>query len=230
LPELLCYFFLALVWLGLFSIPPLSLSVPPPDSLSRFPEDRLSVIPAMWLAAIAFPGGWVITVSIYVVRRFLPVLFRNFRVWPTIWIHMSCLISGNVLASILNVYIGRVRPTFYSRCGSTATPDRCPTLSAEPLIDEKKSFPSLTVTTAMSSCLFPTLFLQKITLKRPVWVNCGSLAFVALGMWIGATEITAFQCHINDVVAGFVIGAVLGPGNRTRGHSGQWSGWRPSCC
>jgi membrane-associated phospholipid phosphatase len=162
----------------------------------------------MWLAAIAFPGGWVITVSIYVGRGFLPVLFRKFGVWPTIWIHMSCIISADVVASILNVYIGRVRPTFYSRCGSTPPPDRCPTLSAEQLIDEKKSFPSLTVTTAMSSCLFLTLFLQKITLKRPAWLSCGSLVFVALGMRIGATEITAFQCHVGDVVAGFAIGAV----------------------
>jgi hypothetical protein len=194
--------------LGLFFVHPSSIYVPPYDSLSRFPGDGRSVIPAMWLGVIAFPAGWVVILSASVARRRLPTIFRKFRVWPTIWIQMSCVISANVVASLLSVYLGRVRPTFYSKCGSTATPDRCPTLSAEQLIHEKKSFPSFTATTAMSSSLFLTLFVQKIVLRRPVWVSCGCLAFVVLGMWIGATELTTFQCHVDDVVAGFVIGAV----------------------
>jgi hypothetical protein len=61
---------------------------------------------------------------------------------------------------------------------------------------------------AVSSRLFLALFYQKIVLRRPGWVSCVALLFVGIAMWIGKVEIRLFKDHTDDVVAGFVIGAI----------------------
>jgi hypothetical protein len=80
--------------------------------------------------------------------------------------------------------------------------------NADDLNDERKSFPSVPAATAVSSGLFLALFVQKIVLRRPGWVSCVALLFVWFAMWIGTVEIRLFKNHTDDVVAGFVVGAI----------------------
>jgi hypothetical protein len=90
-----------------------------------------------------------------------------------------------------------------------ATADSCLMLSnADDMNDERQSFPSVPAATAVSSELFLAFFFQKIVLRRPGWVTCVPLLFVEITMWIGTVEIRIFKNHTDDVIAGFVIGAI----------------------
>jgi membrane-associated phospholipid phosphatase len=157
------------------------------------------------LALLSFLLVWLLIIGAFFVRRRLQNVLHSFNPWAAIWIQISRVVFSNIVISILNIYVGRVRPDFYRRCGSEATADSCPMLSnADDLNDEWKSFPSVPAATTVSSTLFFALFFQKIVLRRPTWVSCLALLFVA----VGTVEIRLFKYHTDDVVAGFLIGAI----------------------
>lgn len=206
--ELICSLVVSVIWGCLSLVRPNPLFIPEGDSLSSFPYVEHDPLPTVWLAVTVFGSVSAVIWVMFFVRRKFELTFRQFNAWSATWIHVTSVGVTNIVVSLLNIYVGRVRPDFYKRCGTSATPDTCSVLSAHQISEEMKSFPSAHAATALSGFLFMTLFLQKLTRSVHTWTTCIYLLPVILGFWIGAMRIRAYKNHTDDVIGGFVIAAI----------------------
>ncbi|OHT17525.1 PAP2 superfamily protein [Tritrichomonas foetus] len=211
--DLLTAIIVILIWIGLSFISPQTLYVPYNDSLSSYPYIDDDLISPIIYSIIIFPGSWLFISIFYIISKFLNFgqqdTFRKFHFWTAIWIHLISVVLTVDVIAFLNIFVGRVRPNFYARCGKITDPNECDVLSKYQFDNERKSFPASDPGAIMASMLFLTLLLQKMCLRRPSWVSCLSMIFVAFAFIAGSTCIREYKNHADDVVAGFAIGAII---------------------
>lgn len=206
--ELVCAIVVSVIWGGLSFIRPNDLAIPDGDSQSSYPYIEGEVFPTLWMALTVFGVAWITIWGFYFLKKKFPRYFRKFNPFSAMWIHITCISLTNIVTSMLSIYVGRVRPDFYKRCGKTATVETCSVLTESEIAEELRSFPSSHAATSLAGFLFLTLLIQKATLVRPSYVSCLYMIGTILAFWIGATRIRSYKSHIDDVVGGFVVAAV----------------------
>ena len=205
---MVCTIILSGIWLGMTFVNPKHLYIPKEDSLSSYPYSEHATISQLILAVLCFPFVWLVFLIFYLLRKKFQNAFKNFSLWSTIWIQINSVVLSNIASLVVALFVGRVRPDFYSRCGRSSSPDTCTVLSNEEIREELHSFPSSETATAISGLLFCTLFIQAVFKQKSSYVSILALCFTVLALWIGAMFIHDYKYHTDDVVCGFFIGAL----------------------
>lgn len=125
--------------------------------------------------------------------------------------HSGCIIVANILSNIIKLQVGRPRPDFFAVLGiqansETAMPDDMPVKN---YIECFKSFPSGHTTSASCGTLFLVLFLQHGINSNQFTVFFLKLLPLLYAFYIGAMRITEHRHHIEDVLAGMIIGFII---------------------
>jgi len=197
---------------GVFAIvPSRPLYVPPNDSNSAFPYPGKETIPnTMLIIGI----GIIFVIFMFaaiLIHKYNPGSTRQFLVFPTIWCFLLCIGVTNMCVCIFKNYVGRPRPSFFSRCGITATndPKTCPSLSSKTYYEEFRSWPSGHSSTAMAGFLFFSLFTSKLFKSKEFWVTTLSSLYIFVAFFVGSSRIIDYRHHTDDVIAGFFTGALF---------------------
>ena len=205
-PEFVGAICCCLAWFGISFITPSPLYLPAGNPEFYYPFHSQETVATMWLVFTAFPFTWIILVLMKFLSNKFPKKMNFFSIWSCIWAHMTSVSITNVVVIILQNYVGRASPDFYSRCGSSATPETCTFLDKSTLNEVLRSFPSQHAATSMSSLLFLTFFLQKLVKIDMTILSVLFALPTFAALWIGATRIKDYKKHASDVVAGFFIG------------------------
>jgi phosphatidate phosphatase len=186
-----------------------SLYVPPNDSLSKYPmrPDTVSgdLLHTLVLVIVVF------TVALlFFFHRLFPYWFRGINVFAAIWVWgcEACLVE--LLTDLFKQFVGRARPIFYAICGPDTQFDTCdPTVPLSTVSDVFQSWPSGHATNAMQGFLFAALLWKKGVVSTVSWVSTGAIAICSVAFFIGATRITDYKHHADDVLAGFLIASLV---------------------
>ena len=197
------------IWIGVSFITPSALSIPPENPEFSYPYHAKETIATVWLVFTAFPFIWAIFGLMKFLSKKFPQHFKSFSFWSCVWCHITNVATTNVLTIIIQDYVGRASPDFYTRCGSSATPSSCPNLETSQLNDVLRSFPSSHASTSLSALLFLSLFLRKVIKPDISIISLIAILPVGLAVWIGATRIVDYRRHPSDVVAGYVIALLV---------------------
>ncbi|OHT08023.1 PAP2 superfamily protein [Tritrichomonas foetus] len=172
-----------------------------------YPKATQRIESIIIVACICFPAVALILVLFYFLGQKYPKYFNSFRIWTSIWILVTIVAISNIIVTLQNIYIGKVRPDFFSQCGSDIRdPRECSILNRKDRIDEMSSYPSNDSASIVSSLLYLALLLEKACVKRPAWATVLCILFFIIGLLAGSFPIKTFRAHFDDVVAGFFIG------------------------
>lgn len=184
------------------------LYVPEGDSLSDFPIPNRETIPGVLLFVILICVPEVTFVIFYFLNKKFPNIFNQFNIFAATWNVITAQLAVQLLTEVIKSYVGRARPDMYARCGENAQYSTCKA-TGYVLSDSFKSFPSGHSSGAMSSMYFCAVFLLKVVSNDSVFVSLAALLYILLGLYIGATRIRDFRHHVDDVVAGYVVGYII---------------------
>ncbi|KZV96807.1 PAP2-domain-containing protein [Exidia glandulosa HHB12029] len=137
-------------------------------------------------------------------------------------LHHGCLalLSGRFLMDLvvdsMKNRVGRLRPDFLDRCKWDAVANRC-TGKANVILDGRRSFPSGHSSSGFTGLGFVALLLATKLLAPPAGTGLlssrllrFSIVFspVCLAAWIAITRLEDYRHHVEDVLAGSLIGAL----------------------
>ncbi|OHS98424.1 PAP2 superfamily protein [Tritrichomonas foetus] len=203
--DLLCAIITVLLWAGLSFITPSTMYIPINDPQSSFPY-KTDLIPSYILDILIFPVAWLFLLIFYVISKTSKNKFRTIHFWTVLWLHIISVSTTNISTTVLNIWVGRVKPDYFARCGPNVHPDQCDILNKKQIAEEKKSFPSSDAAAMMASMTFLSFMLMKMCRQRPSWVTCICLLFIIFALWAGSIQISDHKSHPDDVIAGFVCG------------------------
>ena len=120
-------------------------------------------------------------------------------------------ISCNMcLSGGLKRFVGRPRPDTMTICGGDGSFSRCKeTMSGSSLSDQFFSFPSGHSAEAMASLFFLSMFISDVWPENSMLILVLRLFPISLALFIGASRIWDRKHHVDDVVAGLFLGAVV---------------------
>jgi phosphatidate phosphatase len=194
------------------------LYVPPNDSLSKYPV-RADTVPADFLHTLVLVVLASTVALLFFFHRFFPYWFRPINAFAAVWVWgaQACLVE--LLTDLFKNFVGRARPCLYAVCGADAQFETCD--PAVPLADRTglfQSWPSGHSTTAMQGFLFAALLWKKGVVSTVSWVSTGAVALCSAALFVGATRIKDYKHHADDVLAGFLIAALVCGVVWYRGH------------
>ena len=115
-----------------------------------------------------------------------------------------------VLSGGMKRFVGRPRPDTIAVCGGDGSYQKCKeSLSKYQLADQFFSFPSGHSSEAMTALFFLSMFLSDVWPENSKFILVLRLFPMALAVFIGASRIWDRKHHVDDVVAGLFIGAVI---------------------
>lgn len=209
--SLVCSFILVVIWGILTFVHPSASYIPFSDSLSNFPYVDNSFYDLLFFGGGCLGLVWIIFfIFSYMKKRcnFYGKYFNNFLTFRVFWTHIMIIAFSNIVVIVMGNYLGRARPDYYARCGVNTNPNQCKVLGKRELDDELRSFPSFYSATGMSSFLFLSSFLQKVIKRKEMIISCLCLTPVLLACFAGCTGIKWHKHHTDDVVGGFILGAL----------------------
>lgn len=194
------------------------LYVPPNDSLSKFPirPDTVSADLLHNIVLIAIVGSIFL---LFFFHRLFPIWFREINILAAIWVWgcEACLVE--LMTDLFKKFVGRPRPMFYEMCGANTQYETCnPTVAIGTRNDLFQSWPSGHATDAMQGFLFTALLWKRGVVSSVSWVSTFAIGLSSIGFYIGATRIRDYKHHTDDVLAGFVIAALVCGVIWYRGH------------
>ncbi|KAH0794260.1 Ser/Thr protein phosphatase [Histomonas meleagridis] len=169
-------------------------------------EDLKSVtVPVAVLYITIFFGGIILLISFGIIcSTKITILMQTLASYC-----FSVVFTFLVVVLIQNM-IGRPRPDTKSYCGGNGSFKDCTeSLNTKQLTEQYRSFPSLPSAIAMAVGVFLTYFLIEIWSTYSLFQTFISLVPVCLALFVGACEIWDRNCHIEDVITGFVIGSLI---------------------
>lgn len=161
-------------------------------------------------------------------QHWLPRLCKANHLWPIRAIKVMLILTwyimaNTILTDVIKVTVGRLRPHFLAVCNPNVTCSsddptyytnyECQQVTTKDENDARLSFPSGHASMSATVMGFLMVYIQircnisgKIALLKPIL----HLATVILAVWIAMTRVTDYQHHMNDVLAGFLIGTIIG--------------------
>jgi membrane-associated phospholipid phosphatase len=139
-----------------------------------------------------------------VMAIWFPQYIRPYRILTALWCYFFSLSLAGTTYSLFKGYVGRPRPDSLAKCNGDMA--NCAGSGSN---SQFSSFPSGHAASTMSCAVFLAEFLISSTVKPTHLMT--SLAF---GIWmytfyIGCSRIVDHRHHVDDVVGGWVVGAVL---------------------
>ena len=195
-------------WIGASFLSPSPMYLAANNPEYSYPYIKNEKVSVVWLVFMSFPFTWLFFTLMKFLSKKFPQQMRCFSFWTTFWVHMTNVAMTNLVVILIQNYVGRAAPDFFSRCGPDATPDKCPLLNEQTLNEELRAFPSSHAATSVSSLLFLSLFIRKLFTSDLSIVTLSSAAPTFVALWIGATRIKDYREHASDVVAGYIIGVL----------------------
>jgi diacylglycerol diphosphate phosphatase/phosphatidate phosphatase len=121
-----------------------------------------------------------------------------------------CTIGINLsISNGLKRFVARPRPDTIAVCGGDGSYQRCKqVLSGLKLTHQFFSFPSEHASESMAALCFFSLFLSDVWTSKSIVILALRLFPISLSLLIGASRIWDRRHHTDDVVAGYIIGAV----------------------
>ena len=142
---------------------------------------------------------------VFFISYFLKTYFKQFQFFSALWSLFTSINLSLFSASCFKSLVGRPRPDMYHYCGFNSTYESCQYKEKD---KEFISWPSYHAASAMSCCLFLSLFTRAIIKSNYLFISLFSYSFIFLGIYIGATRIQDNKHHPDDVTAGLFIGAI----------------------
>jgi membrane-associated phospholipid phosphatase len=130
--------------------------------------------------------------------------FQSYRILTAFWCYFFSLSLAGITYSFFKGYVGRPRPDTVDQSGGDLS--TCQEIASN---SQFSSFPSGHAASTMSCAVFLALFLISST-NRPTHL----MTIIAFAIWmftffIGCSRIVDHRHHPSDVVAGWVVGAIL---------------------
>jgi phosphatidate phosphatase len=200
---------LALVWMLLQNANPNHLYVPKRDPRCSYPHYDSGIREFTNLTfMLAVPS--IVYFILYLILKIVGVMngMVPFDFLYVIVGHFGCILMANILSNIIKLQVGRPRPDFFDVLGPNAN---CETpqpeeLSPKEYIECFKSFPSGHTVTASAGVMFFVLFLQHAIASDQLTVFFLKVVPFCWTFYVGAMRITEHRHHIEDVLAGMIIG------------------------
>jgi diacylglycerol diphosphate phosphatase/phosphatidate phosphatase len=166
---------------------------------------RSTTVPYKYLCIYTFGVGAFITLCIWVMTR------RDYTISSLLSSYYFSLCFTLFVSSCLKHLVGRPRPDTKSVCGLDGSYLSCTgVLSGHELSDQFHSFPSGHAAESMAVGIFMTLLLSDIWVSGSMLSAMFKMAPVVWAIFIGVTRIWDRAHHVDDVIAGLFLGAVVG--------------------
>lgn len=181
------------------------------DDFSSFISSDISnpkhttTIPYKFICIYTFGVGAFITLVIWIMCR------RDYTISAVLSSYYFSLCFTIFVSSCLKHLVGRPRPDTASVCGLDGSYLACSgVLSGHQLSDQFHSFPSGHAAESMSVGMFMTLLLSDIWVSGSMLSAMLKMAPVIWAIFVGVTRIWDRAHHVDDVIAGLFLGAVVG--------------------
>jgi phosphatidate phosphatase len=182
--------------------------VPPGDFLSSYPTHDSTVSSTMLFVYTV--GSFVIVLfGLQLVARYFPDWITPFNPWAAAWLWCGQLLLTLTFSQFFKYYVGRPRPDLYVQCGPDAQYDTCRSLTGMTLDNQFMSWPSGHASSSFGGFLFVALFLKVAIPTDYALVSTLAVLVTTVAFWIGATRISDYKHHSDDVTAGFFMAAFV---------------------
>ena len=182
----------------------------PPSFVSKVTSDisnpvKTQTVPYNYLCIFTFGIGALITICVWLLKC------RDHTISKVLSAYYFSLCFTLFFNSILKHFIGRARPDTQTICGGDGSFEQCSAvLSGRALYDQFHSFPSGHSAESMSVGMFLTLLLSEMCPSSSMFAAAMKLAPTLWSILVGATRITDRCHHIDDVLAGLLVGGLIG--------------------
>jgi phosphatidate phosphatase len=207
--DLLFLIVLAVVWGLLQNANPNHLFVPKRDPRCSYPHYD-SGIREFTNLTVMLIVPFIVYATLYAILKIHGVLngMVPFDFFYVVVGHVGCILMANILSNIIKLQVGRPRPDFFDVLGENAN---CETPQPEDMTQKEyiecfKSFPSGHTVTASCGVMFFVLFLQHAVVSDQITVFFLKMVPFGWTFYVGAMRVTEHRHHIEDVLAGMIIG------------------------
>jgi membrane-associated phospholipid phosphatase len=133
-----------------------------------------------------------------------PNQIRRYRVLTAFWCYFFSLSLSGVTYSLFKGYVGRPRPDSLAKCEGNM--ENCAGTGSN---SQFSSFPSGHAASTMACAVFLAKFLVEVTVKPTHLTTVIGFGIWMYTIYIGCSRIVDHRHHVDDVVGGWFIGAVL---------------------
>lgn len=166
---------------------------------------RTSTIPFDYFCIFTFGLGALFVVVIWCTVSIGPSISG---VLASYYFSLSLAI---LVGCVFKRMVGRPRPDTIAQCGGNGTFGQCKkVLSGAALSDQFQSFPSGHACESMAVAVFMTMLLMMVWDNFSMFGSLVKTLPIMISILVGCTRITDRAHHVDDVVAGWVIGGIIG--------------------
>lgn len=166
---------------------------------------RSTTIPYNFLCIYTFGVGAFITICIW------SMFHRDYTLSSVLASYYFALSFTLFVSSCIKHLVGRPRPDTVAVCGLDGSYLACSgVLSGSQLYDQFHSFPSGHAAEAMAVGIFMTLLISDVWVSGSMISAMLKMAPVIWALFVGVSRIWDRAHHVDDVIAGLFLGAVVG--------------------
>ena len=158
----------------------------------------------------------ILVIFMYILGGFIVLglwlLFRRDFTISKLLSSYYCSITFTLfVSSVIKKIVGRPRPDTIALCGGDGSYQQCATvLTSQLLADQFKSFPSGHSAESMASAIFISLLLSELWSSGSMFSAIMKIVPIFWSIFIGISRIWDHAHHIDDVLAGYLLGALIG--------------------
>jgi phosphatidate phosphatase len=182
--------------------------VPSSDILSSYPSSGSTISNTM-LITYTVSSYFGVLIFLSYLRCHFPDWIRPFNPWAATWLWGSELTLTGTLSQFFKYFVGRPRPDLYAECGPDAQFNHCTGVTGDALDNLFMSWPSGHATFSFGGFLYVALFVKVAVNTDQSWVSTLAILLTMVAFWIGATRISDYKHHAEDVTAGFFLAAFV---------------------
>lgn len=166
---------------------------------------RTDTVPYSRLCIFTFGIGALLTLFIWVLHR------RDYTISAILSSYFFSISFTVFVSSTLKHLVGRPRPDTMQVCGGDGSYLQCSTvLSGIDLYEQFYSFPSGHAAESMAAAIFITNLITEIWPSGSMFAAMLKLSPIIWALFIGASRIWDRCHHVDDVIAGFLLGGIIG--------------------
>ena len=167
--------------------------------------EHVTTIPYKFLCIYTFAIGGIITLLVWILMR------RDYTISSILSSYYFSLCFTLFVCSFLQHMVGRPKPDTATVCGADGSYLQCEgVLSKSQLREQFQSFPCNNAAESMAVSIFITLLINEIWSTGSMIAAMFKMTPLLWSLFIGCSCIWDRSFHVDDVLAGFFIGAIVG--------------------